>query len=101
MPAVTELSKPNGEPIAITHSPAFSALGSPMRTVGSRLMLRDGRDIDDCRPVSLDQWAEIRQATDDGCCRDTHRWLPGGWRRGLRAGQRGRLPRPAAGNCQQ
>ena len=34
MPAVTVFSKPNGEPIASTHSPGFSFAGSPMRTVG-------------------------------------------------------------------
>ena len=35
MPAVTELSRPNGEPIAATHSPTFSFEGSPVFTVGS------------------------------------------------------------------
>ena len=35
MPAVTELSNPNGEPIAMTHSPALSPAGLPMRTTGS------------------------------------------------------------------
>jgi hypothetical protein len=35
MPAVTVLSRPNGEPIAITHSPTLSFEASPMRTVGS------------------------------------------------------------------
>ena len=34
MPAVALFSKPNGEPIASTHSPGFSCDGSPMRTVG-------------------------------------------------------------------
>ena len=34
MPAVTEFSRPNGEPMAITHSPTFSLLGSPTRTNG-------------------------------------------------------------------
>ena len=34
MPAVTVLSRPNGEPIAITHSPTFSLVESPMRTDG-------------------------------------------------------------------
>ena len=34
MPAVTELSKPNGEPMATTHSPTRLA-GSPRRTVGN------------------------------------------------------------------
>ena len=34
MPAVTEFSKPNGEPIATTHSPTFKASGSPKRTKG-------------------------------------------------------------------
>ena len=34
MPAVTVLSSPNGEPIAITHSPTFRRFTSPMRTVG-------------------------------------------------------------------
>ena len=35
MPAVTEKSKPNGEPIASTHSPTESASESPIVTVGS------------------------------------------------------------------
>ena len=35
MPAVTVLSRPNGEPIAITHSPTLSLETSPRRTVGS------------------------------------------------------------------
>ena len=34
MPAVTLFSKPNGEPIATTHSPGRSFDGSPRRTVG-------------------------------------------------------------------
>jgi hypothetical protein len=34
MPAVTEFSKPNGEPIAITHSPALRPRGSPTCTTG-------------------------------------------------------------------
>ena len=34
MPAVTVLSKPNGEPIATTHSPTRSLLGSPNVTLG-------------------------------------------------------------------
>ena len=34
MPAVTEFSKPNGEPIATTHSPTRSLFGSPMFTLG-------------------------------------------------------------------
>ncbi len=34
MPAVALFSKPNGEPIASTHSPGFSSEGSPMRTTG-------------------------------------------------------------------
>ena len=34
MPAVTLFSKPNGEPIAMTHSPGRSFDGSPRRTVG-------------------------------------------------------------------
>ncbi|MCC2673941.1 MAG: hypothetical protein K0R58_888 [Ramlibacter sp.] len=34
MPAVTVFSRPNGEPIAITHSPTFSLLTSPIRTNG-------------------------------------------------------------------
>ena len=37
MPAVTVLSRPNGEPIAITHSPTLSLETSPMRTVGRPL----------------------------------------------------------------
>ena len=35
MPAVTVFSSPNGDPIAITHSPTRSLLESPMRTDGS------------------------------------------------------------------
>jgi len=35
IPAVTVLSKPNGEPIASTHSPTLSFDGSPNRTAGS------------------------------------------------------------------
>ncbi len=35
MPAVTVFSRPNGEPIAATHSPTFSFDGSPSLTVGS------------------------------------------------------------------
>ena len=34
MPAVTVLSSPKGEPMAITHSPTFSALTSPIFTAG-------------------------------------------------------------------
>ncbi|MBS1136080.1 MAG: putative serine protease MucD domain protein [Proteobacteria bacterium] len=34
MPAVTELSKPKGEPMATTHSPTRSLVGSPIRTAG-------------------------------------------------------------------
>ena len=34
MPAVTVFSRPNGEPIAITHSPTFSLLTSPIFTAG-------------------------------------------------------------------
>src|ERR1700741_4807172 len=34
MPAVTEFWKPNGEPIAITHSPTLRPDGSPVRTYG-------------------------------------------------------------------
>ena len=34
MPAVTVFSKPNGEPIATTHSPTLSLVGSPKRTAG-------------------------------------------------------------------
>ncbi|MNC89824.1 hypothetical protein D3C83_58220 [compost metagenome] len=34
MPAVTLLSKPNGEPIATTHSPTLSLFASPKRTTG-------------------------------------------------------------------
>ena len=34
MPAVTELSKPNGEPIATTHSPTLALCESPIFTVG-------------------------------------------------------------------
>ena len=34
MPAVTVFSKPNGEPIATTHSPTLSLFGSPKRTAG-------------------------------------------------------------------
>ena len=34
MPAVIVFSKPNGEPIATTHSPTFSLFGSPKRTAG-------------------------------------------------------------------
>ena len=37
IPAVTVLSRPNGEPIAITHSPTFSFETSPIRTVGRPL----------------------------------------------------------------
>jgi len=37
MPAVTELSKPKGEPIATTHSPTLSPAGSPKRTAGRLL----------------------------------------------------------------
>ena len=37
MPAVTVLSRPNGEPIAITHSPTLSFETSPIRTVGRPL----------------------------------------------------------------
>ncbi|MNC92270.1 hypothetical protein D3C83_86650 [compost metagenome] len=35
MPAVTVFSKPNGEPIATTHSPTLSLPGSPNLTAGS------------------------------------------------------------------
>ena len=35
MPAVTELSRPNGEPMAITHSPTFKRDTSPTFTAGS------------------------------------------------------------------
>src|SRR3546814_5258769 len=35
MPAVTEWSRPNGEPIAIAHCPGLSALESPMRSAGN------------------------------------------------------------------
>ncbi len=35
MPAVTLWSKPNGEPMASTHSPTFRRAGSPIFTVGS------------------------------------------------------------------
>ena len=34
MPAVTVFSKPNGEPIATTHSPTLSLFGSPNFTSG-------------------------------------------------------------------
>ena len=34
MPAVTVFSRPNGEPIAITHSPTRSLLTSPIFTAG-------------------------------------------------------------------
>ena len=34
MPAVTEFSKPNGEPMATTHSPTASDFGSPRVTTG-------------------------------------------------------------------
>ncbi len=34
MPAVTVFSKPNGEPIASTHSPTLSLVASPKRTSG-------------------------------------------------------------------
>ncbi|MNR51142.1 hypothetical protein D3C85_1707730 [compost metagenome] len=34
MPAVTVFSKPNGAPMAATHSPTFSASGVPILTVG-------------------------------------------------------------------
>ena len=34
MPAVTELSRPKGEPMAITHSPTFRRSVLPMRTAG-------------------------------------------------------------------
>ena len=34
MAAVTMFSKPNGEPIATTHSPTLSLFGSPKRTAG-------------------------------------------------------------------
>ncbi len=37
IPAVTVFSKPNGEPIATTHSPTRSLLGSPKATFGSAL----------------------------------------------------------------
>ena len=37
MPAVTVFSRPKGEPIAMTHSPARSFAGSPSRTTGSAL----------------------------------------------------------------
>jgi hypothetical protein len=46
MPAVTLLSKPNGEPIATTHSPTLRTPGSPKRTVGRAGGLDlDQRDI--------------------------------------------------------
>ncbi len=37
IPAVTVLSRPNGEPMAITHSPTLSLETSPIRTVGRPL----------------------------------------------------------------
>ncbi len=37
MPAVTVLSSPKGEPMAITHSPTRKRDTSPMRTVGKRV----------------------------------------------------------------
>ena len=37
MPAVTVFSRPNGEPIAMTHSPTFSRDTSPIFTAGSPL----------------------------------------------------------------
>ena len=37
MPAVTLLSKPNGDPIATTHSPTLNLLGSPWVTFGKFL----------------------------------------------------------------
>ena len=38
MPAVTVLSRPNGEPIASTHSPTRSLLGSPIFSDGRSLL---------------------------------------------------------------
>ena len=54
-PAVTLFSKPNGEPIANTHSPGRSFFGSPRRTEGNPLasMRSTATSVASSRPISL------------------------------------------------
>ena len=56
MPAVTVFSKPNGEPIATTHSPTLSFAGSPKRTAGSGVLasiLRSAMSVRLSAPISF------------------------------------------------
>ena len=55
MPAVTVFSKPKGAPIATTHSPTFSLLGSPKRTAGSPLasILMSATSVRLSAPITL------------------------------------------------
>src|SRR5690606_16841474 len=48
MPAVTEWSRPNGEPIAIAHCPGLSASELPMRSAGRPLASILSRATSDC-----------------------------------------------------
>ncbi len=55
MPAVTVLSRPNGEPIATTHSPTRTLFESPIATAGRlvALILTTATSVRSSTPISL------------------------------------------------
>ena len=68
MPAVTEWSKPNGEPIASTHSPTRSFVESPSFTAGRSVasILSSARSLRASLPTTFaGEFAAVGQAHDD------------------------------------
>src|SRR6267143_400253 len=67
MPAVTVLSKPNGEPIATTHSPTLSRFGSPIRTAGNPVasILISARSVRLSAPIARALPAGTRRTRDE------------------------------------